>query len=209
LFMISVVLWPFTTMPEKHVLTIPILILIHALAGMSAAGVVLGAGNIALKAAPRGAATAYLASVALVSGFAATMSPILAGFTADWFASRELSLTFKWINKVPVLKEFQLPAISLRGLDFLFVISFVLGLYAVHRLLAVKEQGEVEEKVVMTELYSQVRKTAREVSSVVGLRQLTAFPYVILRETVGRLGGRGDEQELQDLDRGETADDPR
>ena len=190
LFMISVLMWPFTTMPDRHMFTVPLLILIHALSGMSAAGVILGTGNIALKSAPRGSATAYLATVALVSGLAATLSPILAGFAADWFADKELGLTLTWLQSEPVARAVHLPALSFSGLDFLFAISFILGLYAMHRLLGVQEQGEVDDKAVRAELYAQMRRTARGVSSAVGMRQLTAFPFVAFRSTVGRLGAR-------------------
>ena len=74
-----------------------------------------------------------------------------------------------------------LPAISLKGLDFLFIGSFLVGLYAMHRLLAVRETGEVEERIVMTELYAEVRKSVRHVSNVAGVRHLTYFPYYVLR----------------------------
>ncbi len=52
LFMLSVLGWTFTTMPEKHEFTIPLLIIIHILMGISTAGVTLGTNNIALKLAP-------------------------------------------------------------------------------------------------------------------------------------------------------------
>lgn len=184
MFMISIVLWPFLTMPERYFLTIPLLVLIHALAGMSAAGVGLCAGNIALKAAPKGSATAYLATNALVAGIASALAPIIAGILADQLAAKELSLTFRWGEIGEGASAFAVPAISLRGLDFLFILSFVLGLYAVHRLLAIQEHGEVEESVVVTELYAQARRMARAVSTVEGLRQLTLFPYEKLKELV-------------------------
>ena len=187
LFMLSILMWPFTTMPERHMLTIPLIIAIHVLAGMSTAGVNISAGNIALKAAPKGTATAYLATNALVSGIAATIAPILAGIAADWFGTQELTLTLKWVQSAPVLREFQIPAFSLRGLDFLFVTSFLFGLYAMHRLLAVKEAGEVEEKIVKNELYAQVRKTVENVSTVAGIRHITYFPYEKLKEVVANL----------------------
>lgn len=72
MLVITIALWPFTTLPESYVLTIPLLVLIHALAGMSTAGVMLCSANIALKLAPHGKATAYLAGNALISGVTAT-----------------------------------------------------------------------------------------------------------------------------------------
>ena len=191
LFMLSVLLWVFTTMPEKHVLTVPLLIGIHALSGMSTAGVALCSGNIALKAAPRGQATAFLATNALVSGMAATVAPLLAGLAADWFATRELTVNLAWTSQV---RQWDVSAISLSGLDFLFIAAFLFGLYALHRLSLVTEAGEVEEEVVVTELYAEVRKSVKHVSNVAGLRQMTYFPYVAVRKvartvaTVATLG---------------------
>ena len=67
-------------------------------------------------------------------------------------------------------------------LKWLFICAVIFGVYALHRLLAVKEQGEVEENIVVTELYAEVLKTARQVSTVTGLRYLTEFPYAILKD---------------------------
>lgn len=54
-------------MPEKHMFTFPLLIIIHIFMGISMAGVTLASGNIGLKLAPKGGATAYLAANSLVN----------------------------------------------------------------------------------------------------------------------------------------------
>ena len=182
MFILSIFMWPFLTMPEKHFLTLPLLIAIHILAGISTAGINLCAGNIALKAAPQGKATAYLAANALVNGVAATVAPILAGLTADWFAKQELALSLRWMSAEGGETMFDLSALSLKGLDFLFIIAVLFGIYAMHRLLAVREEGEVSEKVVLSQLYSEVRKAVRHVSNVAGLRQQYYFPYAKLED---------------------------
>lgn len=178
LFVFSLALWPFMTMPDPHFLTLPLLIVFHALAGMSTAGVGLCAGNIALKAAPYGRATAYLAVNALVGGSAAIVAPLISGTAADWLESQQLKLTFTWVASG---RQFLLPALDIRGLDFVFAASFLLGLFALHRLLAVKEVGEVEEAVVREQLMLEIRKVVRHVSNVAGIRQITHFPYMVLR----------------------------
>ncbi|MBN1585939.1 MAG: MFS transporter [Candidatus Omnitrophica bacterium] len=176
LFILSIGLWPFTTMPDKYFLTIPLLVLIHMLAGMSTAGVTLASFNIAMKLAPRGDATAYLATNALVSGVAATLAPILAGFGADWFAGQELSVLIRWSSE-HIGRHFQVVAMDLRSLDFLFILAVIAGFYALARLIAVQEEGEVEEDIVLPALFSEVRKSVRHVSNVAGLRTLVYFPY--------------------------------
>jgi MFS family permease len=158
------------------------LIAIHVLAGVSTAGINLCSGNIALKAAPQGKATAFLAANALVNGVAATIAPILAGLAADWFVSQELALSVRWLAADQAEPVLDLSPLSLKGLDFVFVIAVVFGGYAMHRLLAVREEGEAEERVVLSELYSEVRKAVRHVSNVAGLRQQYSFPYSTLEE---------------------------
>ena len=182
-FVLSFLLWPFTTMPEAHPLTLPLLVGIHVLAGISTAGVALCSGNIALKAAPKGQATAFLAVNALVTGIAATIAPICGGLLADYFATREFIFVIHYGliggENLPI----EVPALNLRGLDFLFILAFFLGLYALHRLLAVREEGEVEDAIVIQEFYGEVRKFARSVSNVAGMRTLTHFPYGAIRKS--------------------------
>lgn len=86
-----------------------------------------------------------------------------------------------------------MPAFSLRGLDFLFILSFIFGLYALHRELAIAETGQTEEGVVLRELYGEVRKSVRHVSNVAGLRTLTYFPFARIRDVLrGNANRRGD-----------------
>ena len=178
LFVVSIGLWPFTTLPERYLLTVPLLLAIHLLAGISTAGVNLCAGGITLKLAPRGRATAFLATNALTSGLAATVAPVLAGLLADWVANQRLALNLEWTS--PAGGQRLLTALDLSGLDFLFVVAVLLGLYSLHRLLAVREVGAVEEPAAVAELYGEMRRAVRHVSNVAGLRRLTTFPYHLL-----------------------------
>ncbi len=182
LFVLSIGLWPFTTLPERYLLTLPLLLAIHVLAGVSTAGVNLCAGGITLKLAPRGKATAFLATNALTSGLAATVAPILAGVVADGLAADRLSIQLQWES--PVVGQALLTALDLRGLDFLFAIAVLLGLYSLHRLLAVREVGAVEAGAA-AEFYGEMRRTVRHVSNVAGLRRLSSFPYFLLRRRPG------------------------
>lgn len=176
MFFLSLLLWPFTMMPEPHLLTFPLLIVIHVVSGIALAGVALCAGNLALKSAPYGRAASYLAVNALVSGVAAAIAPIIAGITADRLAPFELRLDLvfaRWVEAAPVL---QLPTIDIRGMDFLFVFAFIFGLYCMHRLLAVREEGEVTEKVLREAFFEETRRMVRQVSTVAGVRQVLIFP---------------------------------
>lgn len=179
MFIFSFLMWPFTTMPDRYVMTIPILIAIHALGGISTAGMMLSGTSVALKLAPYGQATAYLAMNALVSGIAATIAPIIAGLAADGFENQELTLTLHWASTGNSPMSLDLHPMILTDLDFIFVIAFIMGLHAMHRLLAVREEGEVTEEIVIQEFYSEIRRSMRSVSHVFGLRVLNNFPYTI------------------------------
>ena len=84
--------------PDKHRYTMHMLIAIHLMMGCSAAGVTLATGNIGLKLAPKGEATAYLAVLSLVNALAAGIAPIVGGLFADFFADRELALVVQWFS---------------------------------------------------------------------------------------------------------------
>ena len=175
LFIVSILAWTFTTMPEKYFLTIPLLVIIHIVMGLSSAGVSLASGNISLKLAPKGQATAYLATNTIVNSIAAGIAPILGGKFADFFAGRELAWT---LNYTSPTGEFSLPTLNLQQWDFFF---------AIHRLAMVKEAGEVEEKIVAQELFSEVRTQVRILSSIEGVRQMVSFPLTIVRSITERM----------------------
>ena len=178
LFIMSILAWTFTTMPEKYFLTLPLLVIIHIVMGLSSAGVSLASGNISLKLAPKGQATVYLAANTIANSIAAGVAPILGGKFADFFAGRELAWTLKYTGPT---REFVLPTLNLQQWDFFFAFAFIIGLYALHRLAMIKEVGEVEEKIVAQELFTEVRTQVRTLSSVEGVKQMVSFPFAIVR----------------------------
>ena len=174
LFMLSILGWTFTTMPEKYFLTLPILVIIHIVMGIAIAGVTIASGNIGLKLAPKGYATAYLAANALVSSFAAGIAPILGGKFADFFAARNLSLVLKWSSPN---REFVFQALNFQHWDFFFGLAFLIGLYALHRLSMVEEHGEVDDEVVRAEFIDAIKRPIRSLSTGAGLFQIISYPY--------------------------------
>ena len=185
LFILSILAWTFTTMPEKYFLTIPLLVVIHIVMGLSSAGVSLASGNISMKLAPEGQATTYLASNTIVNSVAAGIAPILGGKFADFFSGRQLTWTLEYTSPSG---KFALPTLDLQQWDFFFALAFVIGLYSLHRLTMVKEAGEVEEKIVAQELMAEVRSQARILSSVEGVRQMVSFPFSIVRNLAAKIG---------------------
>lgn len=178
LYLLVVLGWTFTTMPERYSLTIPLLVILHILAGMASAGVTLATGTIGLKLAPKGQATAYLAAAGLATSLGAGLGPLLGGYLADFFNARQLSLIFTWTDPI---HSIQLPVFSIIGFDFLFCITFILGLLTLSALVALREEGEVGREVVLDTLFAPMRHAVRPMSSVSGLNFLSQFPYGILR----------------------------
>jgi MFS family permease len=178
LFIMGILAWTFTTFPEKHVLTLPLLVVIHIVLGMSTAGVTLASSTIGLKLAPRGEATVYLAAISLINSLSAGIAPILGGLCADFFAQRELALTLTWLSPQ---REIAFQTLNLQQWDFFFFLAFVIGLYSIHRLSMVRESGEVKEKIVINELISEMRRGMKNLSSVAGLNSIVLFPFSLIQ----------------------------
>lgn len=182
LFILVILLYPFTTMPERYFLSLPLLVLIHILGGISTAGFNLCAGNIALKLAPHGKATSYLGANAFCSGLAATIAPVLGGLLGSFFATREISIKFFYNPDITSVDEvMSIPALSFRGLDFVFFIAAIVGVYAMHRLSLVEEEGTVSEGEVREQVLQSIRTTLGSAYGLsLGMRRMTAFPYEVL-----------------------------
>ena len=183
LFMLCILAWTFTTFPEKYLLTIPLLVIIHIFMGISTAGVNLAAGNIGLKLAPKGQATAYLAANSFVHSLAAGTAPVLGGKFVDFFSKCKLSWTLKWTSPG---RELAIPTLSLQQWDFFFFLAFLVGLYSIHRLAMVREIGEVKGKIVVHELVSEVRRGMRNLSTVGGIRYMAQFPFSVVKTVFKR-----------------------
>lgn len=184
ILILTMLLWPFTSMPDNYLLTLPLLVAIHVLSGISSAGVNLSTSNIAMKLAPRGEATQYLAMRSMVSGVAAMFGPLVGGTLATIMAEHSLTLTFDWKRAGDTLLHF--PTINLSGLDFIFILSFLLGSHALHRLITIQESGTVDKETVREEFQFEVRKFVRNVSNLAGLRNLFYFPYGALARNTRR-----------------------
>jgi MFS family permease len=149
------------------------LISLHIIMGMASAGVGLASGAITMKLAPRGGATAYLAASALIGALAAGVAPIIGGLFADFFAARELSFFVTWRYPSGVHRVFDF---RLTHWDFYFLMSALLGVYAMHRLSMVGESGEVSRERLLEEVLMRARAGVRNASPVVGLRAIASFP---------------------------------
>lgn len=169
--------------------TVAYLTLLHVLMGMTSAGVALASTAIGLKLAPRGRATGYIATNALVTALAAGTAPLLGGLFASFFEKRQLRIGMEWRSPEGA---FELVTLSVGWWQFFFLISAVIGLYSLHRLSFVREEGEVPRREMLQHVLNVARRGVRNASTVAGLRAAVAFPAGrIVRE---RRESRGDEQ---------------
>ncbi len=186
LYILVILLYPFTTLPERYTFTIPLLVVIHVLGGVSTAGFTLCAGNIALKLAPAGKATAYLGANAFCAGIAASVSPLIGGTIGHIFASREISIALSYRPNIALEEALVVPALNFQGLDFVFFFAAGFGLWAVQRLGRVEEEGTVSESAVREEVFASMRRTFASTSNMSGARRMAFFPYEMLRRTARR-----------------------
>ncbi len=181
LFLLCILGWTLTGMPWMDGFVLPLLVLLHALMGLSTAGVGLASGNIAMKLSPVGQSTAYLAANSVIISVCSGLAPIIGGACADFFAARELTLAFTW--KSP-LQEVTVSVLTFHAWTFFFALAAVLGLYSLHRLTAVEEVGAVDDRVVWQHVFMEMRRSVHGLSSAAGLARLVRFPVAFL---TGRL----------------------
>jgi MFS family permease len=177
LFMIAILGWTFTTMPGPYSLTIPLLIALHILMGLSTAGVTLSAGYIGLKLSSREAATTQLAVISVTNSLVAGIAPVIGGIFVDFLAHSELDWTLTWKSSGT---EVAIQTLSLQNWDFFFFSAFLIGLFSLHLLAYVQEAGEVDRRLVVQELLLQVRREMRNFSTAGGLRLMLHFPLTAM-----------------------------
>lgn len=182
LYLLVILGWIFTTQPERHFLTVPLVIVLQVFAGIAAAGVNLTVGTIGLKLAPQGQATSYMAVATLATNLGMGLGPLFGGLFADFFSVRALRITVDWVSpRAP----FEFLALDLTGFEFLFGIAFIIGLITLNTLTTIREEGEVGREVVLDELLAPTRAMTRSISSVPGMRFIGDFPFAYLRRVPG------------------------
>ncbi|MFV3517304.1 hypothetical protein ACNJD8_22090, partial [Mycobacterium tuberculosis] len=62
----------------------------------------------------------------------------------------------------------------------------LIGLYAIHRLSLIREEGEIERRAMIGQVLNETRRSIRNISSVAGLRAATDLPGTLLRDARAR-----------------------
>jgi MFS family permease len=178
-YFVCVVALTFTALPEVHVLTLPLLYLVHVVMGAASGGITLATGNLGLKLAPHGQGTAYLAAVGLAGSLAAGLAALAGGALAEWFSAREFALALLWA--APGTAK-QVNLVQFQHWEFLFAISFLLGFYVLHCLSRIREGEEHSERVVVQQFVLEAFRSIDQLSPIDGLRTVILFPFGRLRD---------------------------
>ena len=173
LYFLVIIGWTFTTLPDRHGGTIPILVFMHLLLGVALAGVNIGVTSLRMKMAPANQSTSYMAAASLALNIGAGTAPLIGGVFADIFEIRSFRIAIQWIDPNRVL---DLSAFSLTGYDFLFAVAFVLGFITFPVLARIREAGETETETVLDELNRQTRENLRVLGAVPGSGFVSHLP---------------------------------
>ncbi|MDA1036113.1 MAG: MFS transporter, partial [Chloroflexi bacterium] len=183
LYLLVFVGWTFTTFPERHAFTLPLLVVLHIFAGFAAGGTTVTAGTIALKMAPRDNATPYLALAAVATFLGQGLGPLVGGALADFSSGRSFTISAEWVSPQGAN---ELPALSLTGFDLLFALAFVLSLLSLNLLIALREEGEVPRDAALKALSQSSAAAMAKINSwLPGLSILAGPSYGHLRKIPG------------------------
>lgn len=171
-FLVGMSLWAF--LPKSHSTgTLVLAGFVHAFLGFALAGLDVASNGVVMKLAREEDAPAYLASASVAKAMAAGVAPLLGGALATFLADRRFSVRLAWTEPGD---ESVVNAFSFVGHEYLFLISVVLCLYALHRLLAFTEEGEAPPEQVVRAM----RREVGAVGSIAGMRQFAhAASYLI------------------------------
>ncbi|HLU61489.1 MAG TPA: MFS transporter [Gammaproteobacteria bacterium] len=175
IYLVAIFLWTFTTFPDRHALTVPLLVVIHIMSGMALSGINLALNNIGFKLSPgKQDAAVFLSTRSLTNAMFAGVAPVIGGLFADYFAERQLNWNLEWTSPEG---DRVFHTLSLQAWDFFFITAFIFGLFALYRLTFVKEAGETERRVVLAELVSDLGRDARALTSIAGIRSVVSMPF--------------------------------
>lgn len=173
LYLLALVGTIFATLPGVHLFTLPWLVILFLVAGVATAGTGLASSSIGLSLAPQENSVAYLSVLSLTNAIASGTAPILAGALAGYTQSWDWTWT---INAADGSFTF----ISLRHWDFLFVLSFLLGLHALYRLGQLRERGGVSGRFLLKVIAAKVQQERQARVNQPWIVQMPASVYSVV-----------------------------
>ena len=176
IFITCIFSWTFVAMAPNHIVRLLMLIMIHIVSGISAAGIDLAINNMAIKLAPANEAISYICARNIVVALFAAAGPIAGGLMADFFATHQFNFNVEWHGASGVSK-FHL--LELQNWNFFFVISAVLALLSMRLVNRVREQGEAHKEMVTLVMRKSFARGFRKNMSAGSIRHRITHPVLI------------------------------
>ena len=148
------------------------LVTFRALQGMSTGAGVVVSRAIIRDMFPPAQAQKVMSQVTIYFGIAPAVAPIIGGWASDFFAARKLTLAVRWTSPEGAAEL----GVMFTHWEFFFLVSAVIGLYALHRLSLVQESGFTGRREVVSHIVYSARRNLGNISSVTGLREAMSFP---------------------------------
>jgi hypothetical protein len=123
---------------------LPLLVVMHMLMGASTSGITLALQNIGLKLAPADEGIVYLVTKNIVTAVFSATAPLAGGLLADFFTS-----------------HFVIDLFGRGQWNMFFMAGAAVGLLSMKLLKAVKENGELDKKLLVAELQHIAKKRVR------------------------------------------------
>lgn len=162
LYLGGLLLWPLAEILPRTA-GMPLAVGAFLLCGAAFAGMQLGTTNIALKLAPRGKATAYIAMNALVAGFAASISPVAGGVLADALDAK---------GRFQGLHTLTLPV---SGLAAVFMLATLLGVFALRRMARIPGPVAPPRRDIYTKALAETSSATLALGGRIGAVRLSAL----------------------------------
>ncbi len=173
---------------------------VHILLGLAAGALDLASNGLVMKLAPDDDVPAYLSTASVAKSVATGVAPLVGGLVAALLADRAFFVRLGWSG---MSGESTVTALRFAHYDFLFLISAILGLYAIHRLLGFVEEGEAPPVKVVRAL----RRDLGQVSSIAGMRQFSHMASYIV-EAAYRFERTLDVRRTIDIDDDDEGEEP-
>lgn len=158
-FITCILSWTLVGMTPNKGFSIFLLIIIHIVSGISAAGIDLAISNLAVKLAPKNEAIAYISVRNIIVAVFSAAAPMAGGLLADFFATHHLTWSIQWQGPGRVST---LPLLELQNWSFFFAISAFLALLSIPLVKKIKEAGEAPKNMVAMVMRKSVTRGIRK-----------------------------------------------
>jgi MFS family permease len=142
----------------NHVLTVPFLVVIHVITGLTTGGINLAITNIGFKLAPQEHATVYMAVRNMVNAFIPALAPLFGGMLADFLVSKQMITDLSL--SVP-LNGSVVTVFRITNWNLFFTASATLAFLSLRFLRTVNENGEREKDHLVIEMVSSIKSMIR------------------------------------------------